>query len=227
MFQLAWKPHQLHRRRNLAHLLHLPLHQARAARAFQQPRLLQSLFFCHSLAWLPYVRLVRFIQRGLCLLMLHDEAFAICWIRRRRTTSRVLDERPLEKAAACDVEALAATLPIVSVTPLLDVRWTPQIRSISGAAPDKGSDRKFTALPTKRARSPPPSNFNKPRNLFPDPHAKSAPPHTLSFSQHETPRPAKSSRGDLSPPVTPQALAVSGMETRSLGRPGVGSELVV
>ncbi|KAF8559864.1 hypothetical protein OG21DRAFT_1503085 [Imleria badia] len=146
-------------------------------------------------------------------------AFAICWTRRRRTTSKVSDERPLEKATIRDVEALAANRRIVPITPLPDVRWTPQIRSISGPTSDKGSDNK--ALPPKRARSPPPPI--KPRHLYPDPYAKSAPPHALSFSQHEIPRPAKSSR-DLSPPVTPQALAVSGVQTRSLGRPGAGSE---
>ena len=66
----------------------------------------------------------------------------------------MLDERPLEKEAVRDVEALAATRPNIAITPLPDVRWTPQIRSISGPAPNKGSDRKFTALPAKRARSP-------------------------------------------------------------------------
>ena len=91
----------------------------------------------------------------------------------------------------------------------------------------KARTENLQPLPAKRARSPPPSNFIKPRNLFPDPHAKSAPPYTRPLPQGETPRSVKSSRGDLSPPVTPQALAVSGTETRSLGRPGVGSELVV
>ena len=224
MFQLAWKPQRLHRLCSLSHLLHPPLNQVRAARASRPPRQPQLLFFYHSLAWLPYVRLVTFTLQRLDLPTLHDEAFAICWTRRRRTTSKVSNERPLEKAGVRDVEALAATRPFGPVPPLPDVRWTPQIRSISGPAPEQGSDRKFAALHTKRARSPPPSNFNKPRNMFPDPHAKSAPPYTLSFSQGETHRPAER---DLSPPVTPQALAVSGMQTRFLGRPGVGSEPVV
>lgn len=132
----------------------------------------------------------------------------------------MLDERPLEKAVVLDVEAQAATDPIVPVTPVPDVRWTPQIRSISGPVP--GKDRKSAALP-KLARSPPPTNFIKSQSPFPDPHVKSAPSHMLLFLQDETPRLEKSSR-DLSPPVTPQALAVSGMQTRSLGRSGVGSQ---
>lgn len=157
------------------------------------------------------------------LLTLHDEAAAICWTRRRRTTSKA-DERPLEKAPVCDVEALAPTRPIIPVTPLLDVRWTPQIRSISGPTQDEDSDRKPAALYPRRARSPPPSNFMKPHNLFPDPYPKSAPANALSFCENDTPYSEKSWRGELDPPVTPRALAVSGMQARSLGRPGLGSK---
>lgn len=146
------------------------------------------------------------------------------WMRRRRTTSKVSNVRPLEKEAACDVEALAATYPIVPVTPPPSVRWTPQIRSISGPAPDEHSDRRSAVLYPKRARSPPPSNPIRPRNLFLDPHPNSAPARASSFSQNETPYPEKNWRGELDPPVTPQALAVSGMQTRSLARPGQGSK---
>ncbi|KAG6376417.1 hypothetical protein JVT61DRAFT_2403 [Boletus reticuloceps] len=145
---------------------------------------------------------------GLCVL-------AIYWSRRRRTASKAPDERPSEK----DVEALTTTRLVIPVTPAPDVRWAPQIRSISGPAlDDKGPDKNVFAAPRpKRARSPPP--LIKLRNQFLAPHAKTAPAHALSSSQNETYRAGKSLR-DLSPSVTPQALAVSGMQTRSLGRPG-------
>lgn len=154
------------------------------------------------------------------LLTLHDEAVAVCWMRRRRTPTKVVDEQLVEKAGIGDIEAAAATRPIIPITPLTDVRWTPQIRSISGPAPDE----LLAGLPPKRARSPPPSNYIKPLNLFPDSYPKSAPAYALSFSQNEALYSARSSRGDMSPTVTPQALAVSGMQTRSLGRLGFVSK---
>lgn len=135
------------------------------------------------------------------------------------------DERPSEKEAIHDVEALAASLPMVPVTPVVDVRWAPQIRSISGPKPDQDTDRKSASLFPKRARSPPPSNFSKARSLFPDSsYPKSAPVHMLSFPQHEVQYSTRLPKEELSPPVTPSAVAVSGMETRSLGRPGLGSK---
>ncbi|KAF8136673.1 hypothetical protein EV363DRAFT_1320180 [Boletus edulis] len=144
-------------------------------------------------------------------------ALAIYWSRRRWTASKAPDERPSEK----DVEALATTRPVIPVTPAPDVRWAPQIRSISGPAlDDKGPEKNknVSAGPRpKRARSPPP--LIKFRSQFLGPHAKTAPGLALSSSQNETHRVGKSLR-DLSPSVTPQALAVSGMQTRSLGRPG-------
>jgi len=149
----------------------------------------------------------------------------IYWIRRRRIISKVSDERPSEKEVIHDVEALAVSCPIVPVTPVVDVRWAPQIRSISGPRPDQDTDRKSATLFPKRARSPPPSNFNKTHSLFPDlSYPRSAPVHVLSFPQHEMQHSAKFQKGELSPPVTPLAVAVSGTETRFLGRPGLGSK---
>ncbi|KAN0077009.1 hypothetical protein V8E55_010864 [Tylopilus felleus] len=151
-------------------------------------------------------------------------ACVFCWMRKRRTSSQtVSNERPFQNAVARDVEALVGTRPIIPVIPQKDVRWTPQIRAISGPALDKDSDRRIAALALKRARSPPP--LLKPQTLVLDSFAKSAPAYAPSFPQDELSRPVKDSRGDLSPLVTPHALAVSGMQIRSLGRPGSGSEI--
>lgn len=153
------------------------------------------------------------VQRRLSRLMLYDEAAVICWTRRRRTAQRVSDQQPLERVVVRDVEALTSAVP---VTPRPDVRWTPQIRSISGPPTDKGSDRKSAALPSKRVRSPP----TKPRNLFSD---SSAVAHPLSSPQNDVLNSAWSLR-DVALPIIPQTLAVSGMQTRSLGKSGGRSE---
>lgn len=155
------------------------------------------------------------VQRRLSRLMLYGEAAVICWTRRRRTAQRVSDQQPLERVVVRDVEALTSAVP---VTPRPDVRWAPQIRSISGPPTEKGSDRKSATLPSKRVRSPPPPT--KPRNLFSD---SSAVAHPLSSPQNDVLNSAWSLR-DVVLPIIPQALAVSGMQTRSLGKSGGRSE---
>lgn len=149
-----------------------------------------------------------------------NEVVAGCWIRGRQTTTKFadVDEQPPEKPTVGDVEALAATRQIIPIIPLPDVRWAPQIRSISGPAPDGGSYTKLAALPPKRARSPAPSNFVKPPDMSLESFPKSAPAYALSFSQNKAPCLEKSLKEDMFPAVTPQAISVSGMQTRSLGR---------
>ncbi|KAG9318756.1 hypothetical protein JVU11DRAFT_855 [Chiua virens] len=151
-----------------------------------------------------------------------DEGVAFFYIRRWRRAPKVRDEPPkLEKAAVHDIEALATNHLIVPVTPSSGIRWAPQIRSISGPVSDTDSNIKFAALGAKRARSPPPDNFRQSRHLHPMHYPRSAPPHAGSFSQNESLFSTKSSEGEFSLPVSPQALA-SGMETRSLGKLGQG-----
>ncbi|KAF9227570.1 hypothetical protein BS17DRAFT_773965 [Gyrodon lividus] len=149
-------------------------------------------------------------------------AYAIWKIRRWQRKSKGLpfDERPSEKAEILDVEAAASACPIIPVASQPGVRWTPQIRSISSSLPAEGPGKKSAALSPKRARSPPPTYLTKPQNPFVDPYPKSAPAHTLSFADNELRTLGRGSEWEASPPVTPHALAVSGMQTRSLGRPG-------
>ncbi|KIJ16853.1 hypothetical protein PAXINDRAFT_98639 [Paxillus involutus ATCC 200175] len=144
----------------------------------------------------------------------------VIWRARRRQTNQKLDglslhERPSENAEIPDVEAGGSARLTIPITPQPSVRWTPQIRSISGPLPVESSAKKSATLSPKRARSPPPT-YTKPQNPFADSYPRSAPAHTLSFADNGLRTP----RRDSSPPVTPHALAVSGMQTRET-RPSV------
>ncbi|KAF8844557.1 hypothetical protein BDN67DRAFT_1008070 [Paxillus ammoniavirescens] len=137
-------------------------------------------------------------------------AYVIWRVRRRQTNQKLdglsLHERPSENAEIPDVEAGGSARLAIPITPQPSVRWTPQIRSISGPLPAESPGKR---LSPKRARSPPPT-YTKSQNPFADSYPKSAPAHTLSFAD-DGPR---TPRRDSSPPVTPHALAVSGMQTR-------------
>lgn len=151
------------------------------------------------------------------------EGYAIWQLQRWRRKPSILslDERSSEKSAVRDVEADATARPTIPVAPPPGVGWTPQIRSISCSLPAESSEKKSAALPPKRARSPPPTYVSKLQNPFADPpYPKSAPAHTLSFSDNELRTPATPFGWESSRPVTPHALSVSGMQTRSLSRPG-------
>ena len=151
------------------------------------------------------------MHQSLIALTLH-QVVAIRWIRRRWITLDAGDERPSGKAAVGDVEALAVKRPVTPVTPLTNVRWTPQIRSISGPVPE-GPHRMLAAPPPKRARSPPPSKVLK---VLADSYPRSTPADVPTLSHHG----ALHVMIPMSPAVAPQALAVSGMQARSLGRSG-------
>ncbi|KIK92310.1 hypothetical protein PAXRUDRAFT_830070 [Paxillus rubicundulus Ve08.2h10] len=144
-------------------------------------------------------------------------AYVIWRVRRRHTNQKLAglssDERPSKNTEIPDIEAGGSSRLTIPVTPQPGVRWTPQVRSISGPLPVESPGRRSAAaLSPKRARSPPPT-YTKPQNPFADSYPKSAPARTLSFADDELRAPKGLGR-DSSPPVTPHALAVSGMQTR-------------
>jgi hypothetical protein len=160
------------------------------------------------------VTLGKFCVRSLQEQIVHPLTAYVIWRARRRQTNQKLDglslhERPSENAEIPDVEAGGSARLTIPITPQPSVRWTPQIRSISGPLPVESSAKKSATLSPKRARSPPPT-YTKPQNPFADSYPRSAPAHTLSFADNGLRTP----RRDSSPPVTPHALAVSGMQTR-------------
>ncbi|KAH7889498.1 hypothetical protein F5I97DRAFT_1924028 [Phlebopus sp. FC_14] len=135
------------------------------------------------------------------------------WSRRHErlatpTAERVSDAKT-EPTSDLEAQPLG-----IQVSPPRGVRWTPQIRSISGPIP-LDFERKSTNLTPKRARSPPPTYVSKPANPFVDVHPKTAPPDALSFAVEAFQAPVSGAH-----PVIPQAVSVSGMQTRSLGRAG-------
>ncbi|KIJ69194.1 hypothetical protein HYDPIDRAFT_24047 [Hydnomerulius pinastri MD-312] len=136
---------------------------------------------------------------------------------RRKPKALSLNDRHSEKGGVRDIEAEGSARPTIPVPPPPGVGWTPQIRSISCPMPAEGPEKKSTVSTPKRARSPPPSYVTKPQNPFADPYPKSAPPHTMSFSDNGLRTPVTASRRESPSPVTPHALSVSGMQTRSLG----------
>lgn len=112
--------------------------------------------------------------------------------------------------AQYDPEAQTPTQNLTFIPAPPGVGWAPQIRSISCSTPAKGTDK-------KRARSPPPAPVLRSSNLFTDPLPRSVPSRGLPLVEKDFPQP-KESCSTLPSPLSPRALAVSGLESRGLTR---------
>ncbi|KAL4067813.1 hypothetical protein V8B97DRAFT_1406310 [Scleroderma yunnanense] len=128
-------------------------------------------------------------------------------MKKWRNTSLSQQGTEIEKH---DTESQASLRHCATIASPPGVGWTPQIRSISCSMPVEDSDKMHvTRAIRKRAHSPPPTSFSKISNPFTDPTPKSAPPRTVTFLEKDM----------LSPhTVTPHALSVSSLQTRTLER---------
>ncbi|KAI6150584.1 hypothetical protein BKA82DRAFT_993123 [Pisolithus tinctorius] len=119
--------------------------------------------------------------------------------------------------AQYDPEAQTPTRNLILVPAPPGVGWTPQIRSVSCSTPAKGMDKKHLARPVKRARSPPPAFVSRGPDPSADSTPKSAPPSGPAFPEKDLPQ-SNEFHSPLSSPLTPRALAVTGLESRGLTR---------